>query len=184
MRVDCIMRYREIFKDKNCYHISFLILSTFIIIGGCDRVKLKSTNIPEESKFEITGIHGCESAIPYNLTIHQKGNEVIIRDLINYNDSREYSVDFKKFESFWKICSSMDINSLSKSYGSFKSTGDFRGSLLIDLLTDKGRVKKKIEIIAGTIRDEQFLDFIDGMLSLVDTDEQILWCLKREELIK
>jgi hypothetical protein len=121
-----------------------------------------------ETKFEIKGGHGCIGFIPYNLTIHQKGQSVTY----TFND-KEGFIDKKKFEGFWKVCSSIGLCNLRSSYGTMDSTGDFYGDLTIEITNDKGSWSKKIDF-KGRIEDRKFKLLIESMMNMVDKDERIL----------
>lgn len=133
---------------------------------------INDINIPIESRFEIKGYHGCIVAYPYNIIIHQKGENVTITSITN-RDRKKYQQDFDKFLIFWLIYSSIDINSLKESYGKMATTADFEGKLSINITTKKEQLSKDIGIVAGTLEDKDIAKLIKGMTWLVHGDNLV-----------
>lgn len=139
---------------------------------------INDLNIPIESRFEIKGYYGCLVAFPYNIIIHQKGEDVIVTS-ITKQGKKEYRQDFNKFLIFWLICSPIDINSLKISYGGGDivaiSTADFRGNLSINVTTRHGELNKDLRIRAGasTLEGEDIAKLIKGMTWLVHGDSLV-----------
>ncbi|MBN2183658.1 MAG: hypothetical protein JW715_17245 [Sedimentisphaerales bacterium] len=137
-----------------------------------NEIKIKTINdlnIPIESRFEIKGHYGCIAPYPYNIIIHQRGQNVIITSIIN-RDRKKYHQDFDKFLIFWLIYSSIDINSLQESYGEMETTADFRGKLSINVTTQEGQQSKDVGILAGRLEDGDLAKLIKGMTWLVHGD--------------
>jgi hypothetical protein len=172
---------------RNIFAINAMILA--LMAGSCnDKNKpVTSTNeeqkdtIPEEpgkdtgcfsevteTKFEIRGGYGCIAFIPYNLTIHQKGQSVTY----TFN-GKERVMDYEQFRRFWKVCSSIDLCRLGSSYGMMETTADFRGDLTIEVTNGKEIWSRKIQFIKGEIGDKRFKELIDTMMKLVDKDERL-----------
>ena len=148
-------------------------------IGNMPDVDISTVELPIESKIQIKGIYGCVEALPYEITIHQKGNVVIITHEDKYKYGRkEFSLNIKRFKVFWKIFSLFDIMSFNESYGTMGSTADFRGDLTIDIVTADGSLSKKIHIPGTTIENEEFLNLLYVIIWLVDEDMDVLDYLK------
>jgi hypothetical protein len=148
-------------------------------IDSIPNIDISTVELPIESKIQIKGIYGCEEALPYEITIHQKGNVVIITHEDKYKYGRkEFSLHIKRFKVFWKIFSLFDIMSFNESYGRMGSTADFRGDLTIDIVTADGSLNKKIHIPGTTIENEEFLNLLYVIIWLVDEDMDVLDYLK------
>ena len=139
---------------------------------------INDLDIPIESRFEIKGHYGCLVAFPYNIIIHQKGEDVIVTN-ITKQGKKEYRQDFNKFLIFWLICSPIDINSLKISYEGGNivaiSTADFRGKLSISVTTRQGELSKDLRIRAGanTFEGEDITKLIKAMTWLVHGDNLV-----------
>jgi hypothetical protein len=120
-----------------------------------------------ETKFEIKGGYGCIAFIPYNLSIHQKGENITY----TFND-KEGLIDKTKFDRFREVYSSIGLCNLHSSYGTMQSTADFRGDLTIEITNDKGSWTRKIDF-TGRIEDGNFKLLIESMMNLVDKDERL-----------
>ncbi len=139
---------------------------------------INDLNIPVESKFEIKGEYGCIASWPYNIIIHQIGENIKITCITN-QDRKESRQDFDKFKIFWLIYSSIDINSLNEFYGKGATTADFGGILSINVTTKDEKFSKEIGIVAGTLEDKDIAKLIKGMTWLVHGDGLVFCCFKQ-----
>ncbi len=143
-------------------------------------VKLNPEIIPLESIIEIKGDYDCFPPHPYSITINQKGDVVLITNITDNNESREFSLHIKRFKLFWQIFASVDIMSLDQSYGVWiDSTVDYRGYLTIDIQTEEGRISKKIFVFKPhAVKDEEFNKLLYIITWLVGEDIDIPGFLK------
>ena len=130
---------------------------------------------PIESRFMIEGYYGCIAAFPYRLVICQKGPDVIYI----FNDGEEHVLDYEQFEKFWYFCSLIDLNLLKPSYGSMRTTADFRGHLSIECRTESGRFVRKVMLQVGMIEDAEFIKLINAMMKMVSKSHRLPGWLSR-----
>jgi hypothetical protein len=102
------------------------------------------------------------------LRVSQKGRAITY----TLNDKKQ-DIKYEKFERFWQICKSINPDSLGSSYGSMKTTADFRGTLTIEVKTERESIEKKIEFIRGSIENEGFRRLINSMMEMVEAQDRL-----------
>ncbi len=135
-------------------------------------IDVNDIELPIESIFQYKGITGCIAAIPYENTIYQNGDVVVIKKVGSRTDNTIYSLPINKFKVFWLFFSSFDIMSFGESYGEMWSTADFTGDLIIDIVTTEGRLNKKIGIEGSIINDNEFKKLLYTIKWLADENAQ------------